>query len=332
MAGPAQRTEMIIGSTGRTTSSSLRPRVASPPGRALCGLALAASVSLAAAPCALAAPAAAPPPPNDPTRQCRALLASFPLRQDGPVTVEAVGDDGCRFKGLRFGFGIRISYEVAELVEHGVPFGPPAAPTKFIHVRIEARGVAFVAHSGQAKLDWLVAQQQVPFDVVLDGSYDPARRRADLRELSLEGASVGRIALSGTVENVDRASFPTGAGLSALGLHLDSRRFITGFVLSSLLPFLPENDPDAAVAKGRRQGIAAARSLLPLGGASPTTVDAIAGFIADFPHPRHIFDLAITAPSPVTINVLEQASASLVAASALATTLKVTASYAGDPR
>jgi len=264
--------------------------------------------------------------------RCRDLIASAPLLQDGAATAEAAGGGGCRFTNVTFGFLSRFGYQVASLVERGIPFGPLTAPNGPVSIRIEARGIVLVLHGGQPKLDWLNRQQQVPFDVVLDGSYDPAKGLAVLNELSLEGRAVGRAMLGGEVGDVNAADVPGRAGLRTLELHLDSRRFIVAFLLASLLPFLPDDDPGGAVERIKAQVIAALHVQLPTGGASAATVNAVASFIADFPHPQHVFDLTVTATPLVTVGALEQAVSDLAAAARLMRTLTVTASYAGDPR
>ena len=73
------------------------------------------------------------------------------------------------------------------------------------------------------------------------------------------------------------------------------------------------------------------RALLPQSGASPATVDAVAAFVSDFPHPLHVFDLHVQARTPVTLDDMQRAAGSPLALAALVQTLTVTASYAGDP-
>ncbi len=262
---------------------------------------------------------------------CRELLASAPLLSDGPATAEHDGPDGCRFTGPRFGFGQRFGYRIGTLVEHGIPFGALDIPHRRVDVRIEARGIVFELHSGQAKTDWLNRQSQTPFDVGVAGSYDPAGQELILRELSLEGPAIGRTTLAFAATGVDGAN-PASAGLRSLALTVDSRRFLVAFVLPSLLSFLPDADPGGAVDRAKAQAEIAARIYLPQAGATADTVAAVAGFIGDFPHPRHAFDLHVTASTPVTGAAIERSAESPAAASAVVRTLTVTATYAGDAR
>ena len=272
----------------------------------------------------------AEPPDTSPAGRCRLLLQGVAL-QTGDVEAAADGDDGCRFTGVQFGLA-RFTYQVGTLVEHGLPLDGTLPQDHASHVSVEARDIGFVLHSGQPKVDWLNRQQQVPFDVVLQGSFDPVSGTATLDELSLDGRSAGRTALSGSADQLGGPDWLANGRLVSLGLHMDSRRFITAFLLAPLLPFLPDNDPGAAVEMAKQQAVAGVRALLPQSGASPATVDAIAGFIVDFPHPLHVFDLHVQPRTPVTLNELQRAADSPSALAALVQTLTITASYAGDPR
>ncbi len=263
--------------------------------------------------------------------RCRSLLAGAPLLQGGPATAEPLGKDGCRFTAVRFGTG-RFAYQVGSLDERGISFDPLEVPRQPVSVRIDARDIVFALQSGQAKIDWLNRQQQVPFDVVLAGSFDPAKRTVTLRELSLEGRAVGRTALAGIVQHVSGADTLDTAAIQSLTLHMDSRRFIAAFVLASLMGVLPDDDPGGAVDRSKAQAAAAVRALLPQAGATQQSIDAIAAFIGDFPHPQHVFDLSMTATTPVTMAMVEAASGGTAAAIALLRTLTVAATYSGDPR
>ena len=268
----------------------------------------------------------------DPAARCRALLASIGLVQDGPAEIEPLGPDGCRFTGVRFGFGTRFGYLVASLTEHGIPFGPLAIPDKPTEVAVEARGVTFSLHSGNPKVDWLNRAQQVPFDVVVRGRYDPAAHEVLLRELSLTGRTVGRTTLSADVVGVDPADLPGNPALRALTLHMDSRSFVVRFLLGVVVSMLPEQNPGAAFDAAKRQAVAAARAKLPQGGVAPASVDAIAAFINDLPRPQHVLDLTIATKAPISMEAASVAMADAAAAAALVNTMQITATYAGDPQ
>lgn len=277
----------------------------------------------------LALPGQAQP---DAAGRCSALIQSVGLVKSSPAKVEFLGSDGCRFTGVTFGFGTRFGYQVGVLTEHGIPFGSVSVPTRPTAIRVEARDVVFALRSGQAKADWLNRQQQVPFDVVVDGRYDPSTHELRLIELSMEGRSIGRTSIELDAVDVDVKDMPGTTGVRSLALHMDSRRFIPAFVLAPLLPQLPEEDPGKAVEAGKTQVIAVIRSMLPQSGAASDTVDAITAFIAAFPHPDHVFDLSIEAAHPLTAAALAAADSDPAAAIALLHTLKITARYVGEAR
>ena len=273
------------------------------------------------------------------SERCRAFLERLPfLQPSGPaVAVEPVGSDGCRFDGVRVAIGGPAGYEIASLLIQGnvfdrpVPDGPPVA------VRAEARGTALSIRSGHPALDWVTRQQQVPFDLVLDATYDPASKRAVLRELSMDGASIGRVSLEGVVEDLDApagaAALPQQAealGMRSLRVRLDSRRFIAGYVLPPLASTLPNEDPGGAVERAKAAAVRIARDVLPGAGALAGTVAAITGFVRDFPHPRHPFEIAVQAASgPVRAEDLARVGASWAELPRLLSGLRVEASYEG---
>jgi hypothetical protein len=264
--------------------------------------------------------------------RCRALLASVPLVTGRPATAEPQGREGCRFTMVEFGAGSRFSYQVGSLIENGIPSEPLKVPRHLVSVRIEARDIVFLLHTGNVKVDWLNRQQQVPFDIVLDGRYDPANGVVTIRELSLEGRAVGRTTLAGVLSHVSETGSLDVAAMQSFALHLDSQRFIVNFVLPFLLDVLPDENPGGAVDYGKAQAVATIRALLPQVGASEQTVGAVTGFIADFPNPQHVLDFAVTAAKPVTVTALEDAAGDPATATALLRTLTVTASYTGEPR
>ena len=118
--------------------------------------------------------------------------------------------------------------------------------------------------------------------------------------------------------------------MRSIQLHMDSRRFVPAFLLGSLVAVLPADDPGAAVEKAKAQAVATVRALLPAAAATAETVDAGAGFIADFPHPLRVLDVGVSAAAPVTLAAMGVAAGDAAQAAALLKTLTVTATYAGE--
>jgi hypothetical protein len=71
------------------------------------------------------------------------------------------------------------------------------------------------------------------------------------------------------------------------------------------------------------------RALLPLTGASAKTIDALASFVADFPHPTHPFTIDVSAVSPITPQSIEEATDRPARLVSLLKRLTITASYTG---
>lgn len=273
-----------------------------------------------------------PPPPLSPAEaavaRCRALLAQG-IVTAGPATAEAL-DDGCRYTAVRFGVSQRFGYEAATLVEHGFP---SEAPDKPVSVQVEARGIVFAPSSGNAKTDWLIRQQQAPFDVTLDASYDPAAKEFILRSLSLDSPALGHTELAMDVAGADGSNFPDDVALRSLHLHMDSRLLLLQFALGAAVAALPDGgDPATEMDRAKAQATPLARQYLPLTGASPATVDAIAAFVDDFPRPRHVLDLAVTASPPFKLRSVGDTDDKGALAETVMRTLAVTATYTGDPR
>lgn len=268
--------------------------------------------------------------------RCGVLLGSLVLQPEGgPPRIEAEGEDGCRTGPLRFPFGNLAGYEVASLLIRSSPQdgGAGVLPAS---LRVEARGVAFSLRSGNAGLDWVTRQQQWPFDLVLDLGQDMATRRIVLRELSMRGEMVGEVVLSATVEGVaplraDALPAITGAGLRSLRLSLDSRTFLTAFVLNAFVSWLPPDNPGAAVDAAREAATRWVRDLVPQAGLAPAAAEAIAGLVRDFPRPRHPFLISIEATRPIASADLEGATTPEGLA-ALFALLRVEARYEGTPR
>ncbi len=268
----------------------------------------------------------------DAAARCRTLIASVPMVRGAPATTEAQGPDGCRFTKVDVGVNSRSMYQVGSLIETGIPFEPLKVPRHLVSVRIEARDISFVLQSGHAKIDWVNRQQQVPFDIVLDGTFDPVKQMVTMHELRVEGRSVGQTTLAGVLTHVSETGSMDNVAMQSLTLHLDSQRFILTFVLPFLVGFLPDEDPGAAVDTAKVGAVAAARALLPQFGASEQTVGAVTAFITDFPHPHHVFDFSVTAAKPLTIAMLENAAGNPAAVTTLLRALTITASYTGEPR
>lgn len=285
---------------------------------------------------ATALPAAAQPGPAGPADRCAAILPLLPTRPvETPVAAEPDGEDGCRYRALRFPIAASAAYEVETLLIRGLR--PGVAPTA---LRIEARGIGVGFRTGTA-LDWVTAQQRAPFDLLLDVTHDPATGTLTLRDLALEGDLHGRMSLGGVAEGVRLPTDVTRdvpgpdalerAAIRSLRVRLDGRRLVQNFILNGLTSYLPDGDTGAAVEAAKAEAERRARDLLPRGGATPATVDAVARFIRDFPQPRHPFTLdAAVAEGTPPIGLPDLIAAAMPdGLTALAARVRVTATYEG---
>lgn len=286
------------------------------------------------------APPAPPPKPlvvEEPAMaRCRELLR-FGIVTSGPATVETIDGDGCRYTGVRFGFTDRFGYEAATLVEHGFPSDVPNKP---VSVQIEARGIVLAITSGNARTDWLSRQQQIPFDVTVDAGYDPAAKAFTLRSLAFDGPTLGRTEIALELAGVDTRNFPDDVAVRSLRLHMDSQRFPLQFALGAAVASLPDGvpgeepgeEPGAAMDAAKARAVTLVRTYMPLTSATPDAVDAVSAFVADFPRPQHVLDLAVTASLPFKLRSVGDAADKADLARAVLRGLTVTATYAGDPK
>ena len=275
-------------------------------------------------------------------RRCRDLLepVSPSASPPGPVSIEATGPDECRFRNIRLGLGGFVGYRMDALLVRGIPFDRPQGPLAPVHARVEARGITLALRDQPAKLAWMTRWQQLPFDLVVDATYDPATTTLALNEFTMDGRLLGHVGLRARLENVHllttRADgipeMQAPPGLRSLHLELDSLTFLASYVLPLVVNLLPDDDPDAAFQAGRVKVIAAINALLPLSGASADTTAAVVQLVSDFPHPDHPVVLDIVANTPVTPDAVLAAVEEPARLPALLRALAVTATYAGALR
>ena len=180
-------------------------------------------------------------------------------------------------------------------------------------------------------MNWLFEQQQFPFDITFDATFDPGTHRVTLHRLSMDGVSIRQVLLTATGTGVTRSVLFFGAGLQSVEVHLDSRRFIPAYVPMPVATYLPSDDPGGPAERIRGQVIAALRSFLPLGHVSTGTLDALVAFTQDFPRLQHVLDLSVTADPPVPAETVLDLLNEPAEVTSLVGTLTVDATYAGEP-
>ena len=184
----------------------------------------------------------------------------------------------------------------------------------------------------------LVQQRGAGFTVVLDLTFDPTGKMVTLRELSLDGERIGRVAIDGEVAGVERISIlgPSRIeqiAIRRLHLRIDSRSFVATYLLPPFVSNLPASesvaDTQAEVDRRSARARTKAMPLLAAAGAAADTVAAVDGMIADFPRQRHPFEVRASATDPPTLREIEAASHSPGAMAVLAKRIAVEATYAG---
>ena len=280
---------------------------------------------------------------SDPAlRRCANLLEplSPSASPPGPTSVQATGPDECHFDNLRLSLGGFVGYRMDALLVRGIPFDRPQGPLAPFHARVEGRGITLSIRDQPAKLAWMSRQQQAPFDLTLDAVYDPATTTLVLNEFSMDGEVLGHVGLRARLENVhlvtahsnDVPEMQVPPGIKSLHVDLDSRTFLSSYILPLILNLLPDDDPDGAYQAGRVKVVMTIRAVLPASGASADTTEAAAGLVADFPHPKHPAVLDIEANTPITPDAVVATSDNPARLPALLRALNVTASYAGSVR
>ena len=154
---------------------------------------------LGAAPPASLPPAPAPAPCGEPIRN---LVA--PLRTD--ATQISADGDGCLVTHLKLRRGIRFNWEIDRLHLAKAP-GPGSL---WLGLRAIARGIRFTPDISDAHAQYLIRNQQSPFDALIDYTIDTAAGTVQLKELRLESPALGRI--SASAEGVVSASSADLAG------------------------------------------------------------------------------------------------------------------------
>ena len=273
--------------------------------------------------------------------QCREFLSAVPFMTLEPSATRVAGTapDTCRYDGVLASTGTRTGYRADTLTVAGIGFNPNAALGPPMTLRAKATGVGATVHTGNANVDWMLAEQRgAGFAVVLDLTFDPTSKVMTLRELSLDGERIGRVAIDGEVADVQPISIfgpdkINRIAIRRLHLRIDSRSFAASYVLPPFIATLPASTSVAAtqaeVDRRVTRASAGINTLLRAIGAPAVTVAAVDGMIADFPHQRHPFEVSASATNPVTLGEIGAASESIGALAVLASRVVVEATYAG---
>lgn len=247
--------------------------------------------------------AAAEPVPADPVERCRGILSAIPPLTHAAATaerVEPVGGKGCRFTGVTEESGRRktsIGLILVERLDFDRVYSGRLPDAVTLRVQdIVLRGDGMPTSIG-------------PFDFIADYDLDVRAKVFTLRELTLRGASLGELALSGEVEGY---SLPAHGGfwpvddqdavrLRRIRLRAVDRGFIGAFLLGRSSS---ERDVQAAV-DDVKSDMSANLARWPAFGVPKPAVEALTAYVGDLPSPRRAITISAEPATPIPVNRLD---------------------------
>lgn len=240
---------------------------------------------------------------------CDTLLAAA---AEIGVTAESampIGGTGCVAERVHIAPMGRYGFTIERLVATRLDFAGLAGSHIPSRIRLEAHGVRIAASPPWPLYRYISALVAKPFDATLDYEADADGRVLHLSELAMHARS-GDLMVSGEIVGFDpttlddREARPSpNAGLRWLNLRMDSQGLLESFVLLPMATALlgDEADPEARVASLKALATASLRAGLAQTATPPASVDALARFIDDLPHPTKVLEVTIDLPHPITL-------------------------------
>ena len=248
--------------------------------------------------------AAAEPVPADPVDRCRGILRAIPPLTHATATVERiepVGAYGCRFTGVTAdteGKKTSIGLILADRIDFDRIYNGRIPDAITLRVQdIVIRDDKLPSGLG-------------PFGFIADYDLDARAKVFMLRELTLRGASLGELTLSGEVEGYilpDHGGFwPDVDDQKTIGLRRFRLRAVDrGFIRTALLgQSSPERDGRTAVDDVKRE-ISANLARWPGFGVPRLAVEALTAFVQDLPSPRRPITINATPSTPIPLARLD---------------------------
>ena len=262
-----------------------------------------AILALMAAALSAAHQAAAEPVPADPVERCRGILQAIPPLTHAAAKaerIEPVGSDGCRFTGVTGESGrrkISIGLILAERLDFGRIYSGRLPDAVTLRVQdIMLGGDDMPSGFG-------------PIDFIADYDLDARAKVFTLRELTLRGASLGELTLSGEVEGY---SLPAHGGfwpvedqgavrLRQFRLHAVDRGFISMLLLGQSSS---GRDVQAAV-DDVKSDMSTNLARWPAFGVPKPAVEALTAYVGDLPSPRRPITISAAPGMPIPVNWLD---------------------------
>lgn len=246
--------------------------------------------------------AAAEPVPADPVERCRGILWAIPPLTHATATaerIEPVGAHGCRFTGVTAdadGKRTSIGLILADRIDFDRIYRGRVPDAIALRVQdIVIRDDKLPSGLG-------------PFDFIADYDLDARAKVFVLRELTLRGASLGELTLSGEVEGYvlpDHGGFwPDADDQKTIGLRRFRLRAVDkGFIRTALLGQSSERDGRAALDDLKGE-ISANLARWPDFGVPKPAVEALMAFIGDLPSPRRPITISAAPATPIPLTRL----------------------------
>jgi hypothetical protein len=237
---------------------------------------------------------------------CRGIVA-----HSGQITIETAtpaGSDGCEFENMHLTLTSSQSWSIERLKLTRLDFASLARGAQIPStLRAEAHGIRFSPVTPNKVTNYVLHVTIRPFDITLDydAKSDPTVLR--LAEFSMRGRNVGDLHISGEIDGITpeliqapNTIVESTAALKSLRIHLDNQGFVESYLVAPLAGALLQgaDDPDATVKQMQQTVITTMRGMLAPTMTPPATTDALAAFVADFPHPSKVLDVALNLPKP----------------------------------
>jgi hypothetical protein len=262
-----------------------------------------AILALVAAALSVAQQAAAAPVPAGPVERCRGILQAIPPLTGAATKaerIEPVGSDGCRFTGVTGESGrrkISIGLILAERLDFGRIYDGRLPDAVTLRVQdILLRGDGMPSSVG-------------PFDFITDYDLDVRAKVFTLRELTLRGASLGELTLSGEVEGY---SLPAHGGFwpvtdqDAVRLRQIRLRAVDrGFIGMLLLGQTSSGRDVQAAVDDVKSDMSANLGRWPGFGVPKPAVEALTAYVGDLPSPRRPIMISAAPAMPIPVNWLD---------------------------
>ncbi|TMV69038.1 hypothetical protein FGG78_30950 [Thioclava sp. BHET1] len=253
-------------------------------------------------------PACAEPP----VLTCQEITSRTPVKTFVTPNTRAIDKDGaCTLTNLRIrpsDIGIE-SWTVGRLriMARQDPATIGQLPPTVL--RLQADGILFSPVTEDSHMRYMIHVMQKPFSAKLSYNWDTTTGALHVQEAELSGRLLGLIRLSfdGNLPSDSLLSGfdPPDVHVKHVHIVLENKVLIENFLIPPLIGLLPSSvDPATAIPASQTLAESQVREL-PDSAGTKSSKDALARFIADFPHPTGHFEEDVTLKKSLGMNDLE---------------------------